>query len=218
MRYRLGIETSTGDHWLAWVLDLPGCYSAGHTRAAAISNAGAAIAAYHQWIARHKAEKPFDDPYMDIHVTEVFQTTEPVPGVETRAFFDEDRMPLAEADVDAVQKLLSYTSRDLLSLCAPSGANGIPQPVLALLKQVTAEEWQYLDHLAMAIPQAELSDDPFQALDQIHGVMSEALAVQSGDMRVVTKNGELWSLRKVIRRMLWLERDRAQQITRLVSQ
>lgn len=218
MRYRLGIETTTGDHWFAWVLDLPGCYSAGHTRAAAISNAGAAIAAYHQWIARHRGEAPFDDPYMDIHVTEVFQTTEPVPGVETRAFFEEDRMPLGEEEVASSLGLLAFTQADLVALCASMKASTLPEPVNTLLTHVAAEEWGYLDRLGLSFPEADLPGAPLDALEKIHTCAREALTARANDKRVVTKDGELWSLRKLIRRILWLERDRAQQITKLASQ
>jgi len=218
MRYRLGIETTTGAHWFAWVLDLPGCYSVGNTRAAAISNAGAAIAAYHQWIARHRNETPFDDPYMDIHVTEVFQTTEPVPGVETRAFFEEDRMPLGEEEVASALGLLGFTRADLVALCTRTKSSPLPEPIHEMLRQVAHEEWKYLDHLGVAFPEADLPGDPLEALEKTHAYAQEALTARANDRRVVTKDGELWSLRKLIRRTLWLERDRAQQITKLVSQ
>ena len=210
MRYRLGIETTTDDHWLAWVLDCPGCYSAGQTRAAAISNAGGAIAAYHQWIARHRGETPFDDPYMDIHVTEVFQTTAPAPGVETRAFFEEDRLPLGESEVASALEMLSFTLADLLAL-------GRASKPPALLAQAAADERGYLDRLGLALPEADLPAEPVVALEKIHACACAALTARPLDQRVVTKDGELWSLRKLIRRILWLERDRAQQISRLAS-
>lgn len=216
MRYRLGIETTTDDHWLAWVLDCPGCYSAGQTRAAAISNAGAAIAAYHQWIARHKGEAAFDDPYMDIHVTEVFQTTAPAPGVETRAFFEEDRLPLGEAEVSEALALLGFTLNDLLALDSADSA-ALPEPVTALMAKVAAEERAYLDRLGLAFPEKDLPAEPLAVLDKIHSCARAALTAHELDQKVVTKDGELWSLRKLVRRILWLERDRAQHIRRLVG-
>ena len=209
MRYRLGIETTTDDHWLAWVLDCPGCYSVGQTRAAAIGNAGGAIAAYHQWIARHRAEQPFDDPYMDIHVTEVFQSTTPAPRVETRAFFEEDRLPLGENEVAGALELLGFTLADLLAL----GQGSSPSP---LLMEVAVEELAYLERLGLAFPESELPTKAAAALDKTHDCARAALTAKT-DQRVVTKDGELWSLRKLLRRILWLERDRAQQITRLAS-
>ncbi len=37
MNYRIAVEDMEPDHWIAWVLDLPGCYSSAKTSSKAIS-------------------------------------------------------------------------------------------------------------------------------------------------------------------------------------
>ena len=53
MRYRLGMEDIEPDHYVAWALDLPGCFSSARSEADAVAHAPERIAGYYAWLAGH---------------------------------------------------------------------------------------------------------------------------------------------------------------------
>jgi predicted RNase H-like HicB family nuclease len=223
MRYRLGIEEMENNHWVAWVFDLPGCFSSGQTRAEAISNAGASIAAYRQWIAARRQEPPVHDPYMDIHVVEVYQPSLASSEITVNAFFDEDRMFLDAAEIAAGLELLEFTRVDLLSLVAhiPPGRRAERHTGETLgstddiLRHIATAEWGYLDRLDLAFPNEYLPEDPIERLDKVRACLRSSLPLLAEDDRIVAKDGETWSVRKIVRRALGHERDHTQHIARL---
>lgn len=225
MRYRLGVEGIKNDHWIAWVFDLPGCYSSGKTRAEAIGNAGASIAAYRLWIARHRQETLLDDPYMDIHVAEVSQTTALSPHMVTHAFFEEDRLFLDQDEISQTLALLDFTRADILALVRQTTAEQRAAPISrhahgsvdGILRHIASIEWWYLDRLGMAFPETDLPSDPLECLEKVRVRLREVLPSLAGDERILTKDDEQWSARKIIRCALWHERDHTQQIARLIG-
>jgi predicted RNase H-like HicB family nuclease len=223
MDYRLGVEDIEPYHWLAWVLDLPGCFAAADSEAAAVAAAPAAIRAYLAWHAGHGAVPGAPPAPARIQVAEVFHGYIGQGDYWVNALFADDRRPLTPADVDTGLRLLSYTRQDLAGLVtglAPA-ALAAPHPaaqnasINSLLQHLaTAECWYFAN---LGLEQPDLPADPLIALDQVRAQTRAWLPTLIGDGRIWEQSGEAWSARKVLRRTLWHERTHTAQITGLLS-
>jgi predicted RNase H-like HicB family nuclease len=225
MRYQLGVEDMEGEHWIAWVFELLGCVSTGKTRAEAVARAGASIAAYQQWLGEHCSERAFEDPYIDIHVAEIYEAVETEPGYIANAFFVDDHIPLAKEDVTFVRCLLEGTRADLLTRVARISPEKRAEPIPGdrfgsidgILGHLGEAEWWYLDRLELAFPKSELPDEPLERLERVRAHLMLHLDELIGDERVTWPNREGWSARKLIRRTVWHERDHTQHIAKLLQ-
>lgn len=206
--------------------DLPGCYGAGSTQTEAVGNASPSISAYRAWLGKHRGNhlSEVEDPYIDVHVVEVFHAFESEPGYIVNAFFEDDRRALSEADVDGALLLLDYTRRDLLALVTQippeqlnmPGVDGAFGTLDGILRHIAGAEWWYLDRLELAVPGDEMPEETFARLEKVRERLRISLPGLVGDERVETHSGERWSARKIVRRALWHERDHTQQIAKLV--
>jgi predicted RNase H-like HicB family nuclease len=106
MRYALALEAMEGDHHIAWVLDLPGCFSSARTQAEAVAGAPGAIRAHLEWLrscgrpARsvHSPGMALDGEPIQTQVVEVFQSflSPENPDYIVNAFFEDDPAPSAQ--------------------------------------------------------------------------------------------------------------------------
>ena len=222
MAYHLGVEDIEPYRWLAWVLDLPGCFAAADSEADAVAAAPAAIRAYFAWLAGHGA--PVRAPAeIGVDVAEVFHGYIGQGDYWVNALFADDRRPLTPADVDTALRLLTYTRQDLAGLVTglSPAALAAPHPadrnvsINGLLQHLaTAERWYFGN---LGLEQAELPADPLTALDRVRAQTRAWLPTLIGDGRVCEWSGEAWSPRKVLRRTLWHERTHTTQIARLLG-
>src|SRR4051812_3642497 len=124
MEYHLGVEEIEPYRWLAWVLDLPGCFAAADSEADAVAAAPAAIRAYFAWLTRHGAPvAPADE--VAVKVAEVFHGYIGEGDYWVNALFAHDRRPLSPADVDRGLRLLAYSRQDLAGLVAGLSATAL---------------------------------------------------------------------------------------------
>ncbi|MBN1430996.1 MAG: hypothetical protein JXB07_21685 [Anaerolineae bacterium] len=225
MRYRLGIEDIKPDYWIAWVFELPGCYSTGKTRAEAISQAGASIAGYQRWLSRHWPERAFEDPYIDVHVVEVFKSVQTGQGYIAHAFFEDDRIPLSSEEGEYVRRLLACSRSDLLDLVETVSPARRAETIDGedfgsiddILRHIGSEEWWYLDRLDVACTERDLPDEPLARLANVRAQLLACLPDLVGTEHTAWVDGEGWSARKLIRRVLWHERDHTQSIAKLLQ-
>ena len=224
MEYRLGVEDIEPYRWLAWVLDLPGCFADGATEAGAVAAAPAAIRAYFAWLATHGAVPVGPPAEVTVQVAEVFHGYIGQGDYWVNALFADDRRPLTPADVDTDLRLLAYTRQDLAGLVAglAPAALAAPHPtaqnasITSLLQHMaTAERWYFAN---LGLEQPDLPPDPLRALDQVRAQTRAWLPTLIGDGRIWEHSGEAWSARKVLRRTLWHERTHTAQVGRLLSE
>ena len=222
MRYSLGIEQVEPGKWLAWIFELPGCFARGSSRDNAIRHSPRAIADYFNW--RDGYQRVTDEAASQLQVTvvEEFDNYETLDGYWVNSFFEYDRRIVSHAEMDDVRWLLSCTRSDLVSAVRRVPASDLDHPlpderfgsVLGILSHVaTAENW-YLNKLGLGYPKSELAGDAFGLLDQVRRrtVLSLSRLADKTDVREV--HGELWSSRKIVRRMLWHERVHTWHIQR----
>jgi predicted RNase H-like HicB family nuclease len=227
MPYHLGVEDTEPNHWVAYVFDLPGCYSSAETQDGAVLLAPARIAEHFDWLARHGRPSPLADPGIVTQVDEIFRAypDNEDPDYIVNAFFEDDRRPLTSNEIDEALWLAGQTRADLLAVTRrvmPDRLHRrIPgerfKHINGILRHVAGAEWWYFDRLGLSFPRDDLPKDPFAALEKVRANSRAMLPRLAGDPQVVERNGELWSARKVVRRMLWHERDHTTHIVKVMS-
>lgn len=208
------------DRWVAHVPDLPGCYSSQKERDAAISAVPTAIQEYVAWCGRHGLHvSGISGPMV---VDEVIRSWMYEDDYEVNAFFAADRPPLLADEVQEITSLLDGTRKDLAEAVEGLDEDALVKefsgerwPIAGILGHIAASEWWYFDRLGLAFSRADLPDDPLDRLSVVRQHVLVTLPQLPKRLGVVTLGGETWSARKVVRRMLWHERDHTQHILRL---
>ena len=193
-----------------WSLRYPGAFARGETAAEAVRKLPAACRRYRLW-----AKLPIEaDAAGDeqVRCTRKIKVDAPVEEGFTAALFPEEKLALDMARYTSLKTLCLISARDLEALFA-----SIPQKDRALLKSrrtvygkvpVTAREmlshvieaqrtWSTLFGVNLGESQGLLADRKrlFVGLERQPGYL---------DGRLVTgPDGELWTLRKLLRRLLW---------------
>ncbi|MEK7784821.1 MAG: type II toxin-antitoxin system HicB family antitoxin [Chloroflexota bacterium] len=227
MRYRLAVEDMEPEHWIAWALDVPGCFSSARTQEEAVANAPARIAEHFTWLTKHGRPASAPDS-IETAVAEVFHSfpSKEDPEYMVSAFFGDDRRPLTADDVDYGLWLLDCTRRDLMDAVTALPPDQLDRPAVApkefetvpgILNHIAIAEWWYFDRLDMALVSnwRQLPADPLTKLEQVRTHSRACLPKLISDTQIVTLVDEAWSARKVLRRTLWHERDHTQQIAKL---
>jgi predicted RNase H-like HicB family nuclease len=228
MSYRLAVEDIEPNHWIAWVLDLPACFSSAKTETEAVTRAPERIAAYFAWLTGHAPSLPEVNVLFDVEVVETFRayTNSEDPEYIVNAFFEDDRRPLTYWDIEVVLRLLQWTRLDLWNVLDSAGsvqlqhvlAGEVHGSILGVVEHVAGVENWYLGHLDLDLQQVQLPTDQLERLQAVRANTREKLGDLIGIERITENSGELWSARKVVRRTLWHERDHTQHIVQLISE
>ncbi|MDX1662912.1 MAG: hypothetical protein R3272_03900 [Candidatus Promineifilaceae bacterium] len=225
MRYRFAVEDMEPDHWVAWSLDLPGCYSAGSTEAQAVGLAPERIGAYRQrLVARGVSGWPLAGP-IDVEVVERFRAFACAhdPDYLVNAFFEYDRRPLDGTEISLALQLLAWNRQALLELVGGLGPEELAASVADrndwrvshILAHIAGAENWYFGHLDMDLH--TLPEEPLARLAAARANTVDRLAQLIGIERITLNCDEKWSPRKVLRRTLWHEQDHTQQLAKLLQ-
>jgi hypothetical protein len=224
MRYALALESMEPGHHIAWVQALPGCFSSAPTQAEAVAGAPGAILAHLEWLqARGRPSALAGEP-VETQVVEVFQAfpSPQDPDYIVNAFFEDDRRVLDAQEIDFALWFLEHSRRELMQAVSRFGPDQFALPIAPaprdslarVLNHLAHAEWWYFDRLDLADPLdwPQLPDDPLIRLEQVRAHARRTLPKLAGEGRVTLRTGEQWSGRKLLRRMLWHERDHTLQI------
>jgi uncharacterized damage-inducible protein DinB len=229
MRIRLVVEDMEPNHWIAWAVDLPGCFSSATTAQSAIAKAPQKIIEHFSWLSKHDNSLLVvnDTDTIETEVVETFQSfpSSEDPDYIVNAFFESDRQPLGYWDFEIALRLLTWTRQDLLDVLHSVSQDSLNKPIpdevrgsiAGIIAHVAVAENWYLDQLGYGLAQADLPKDPLEKLERVRSNTREQLAKLIGDDRITKNSDELWSARKVLRRTLWHEQDHTQHIVRLLS-
>lgn len=207
-------------NWIAHVPDLPGCYSQQAQREQAITLVPQAVEDYLNWCKGHSLfVSGLSGPMI---VSEVIRAWNYENGVEVNAFFACDRPPLVMEEIREIEGILQATRVDLNKAIAEVDFSDLdvqlPEErwtIRGVIEHVAQSENWYLDRLGLALPSDQL---PPEAMDQLEGIRNHSITMLPELARrtgVVTLAGETWSSRKVVRRMLWHERDHTEHIRKM---
>ncbi|MCJ7529944.1 MAG: DinB family protein [Anaerolineales bacterium] len=227
MYHRLVVEDMEPDHWIAWVLDLPACFSSARTSVEAVAQAPRKIADYYLWVSKHEGLMPVPKEPIQVELVETFHSlpSKEDPEYLVNAFFDDDRRPLGYWDIVVAVRLLDWTRQDLLEVITSLDEHQLHKPIptevfgsiAGIIEHIAgAENWYYF-HLGLDLERTRLPDDPLKQIETVRNNTQEQLWKLIGDIRITENSNELWSARKVVRRTLWHERDHTQHITKLLA-
>lgn len=215
----LAVELVETNHWVAYALDLPGCFSSGKTETGAVGGAQECIRRYLEWLSSRGERTPIEDSIRVRVVERYVPPTDQLPDALigdiyiVNALFRHDSLPLSESDVERALAVLSHQREDLLSLL-PSR---IPPEVEELLLHIGAAEWWYWDRIDSGLPREDLPEQWDRRLSVTREFTLAHLSSLVDRKDVYEKMGEGWSGRKVVRRSAWHERDHTNQIAMLLG-
>jgi hypothetical protein len=232
MQVQIGIENNNEGRSVAWSLEHFGCYALGPDGQSALVAMAKAIPEYINWMEKHTENPWFNPTDIDIRLVDVYddyfidkqfnQVKE--GGRLIKAFFKTDWKPLTQMDVEHILQIISWNRQELVEVI--SGVDDATMDKILIegewtIRQIIAHlgrsEWWLADRLERAHAEDQLSDDAFERLLQERGNLVTILPDLIDLNQVVGKDGEIWSPRKVLRRVCWHEKDHIQQIQRLLS-
>ena len=227
----------------AWLLDWPGAFCWGSSRAAALDRVPSAAHRFVGWLEEHGEQ--VDRPALDARP----QIVEDVPayrlddGYEVNASFVADDRPVDGAELDTSLNRLGYARDDLLSLLvrltefeAGGGRLGVEQRSAEALAS-GASPGRQRDEVVRHLAGAEAwfasrldgaaryegpprDGDPATYLEATRNFLIDALRGQwarDPEMARVDGKGERWTLAKVLRRALYHSLDHLQELDRRLA-
>ena len=223
MRVRLAIEKTQELGVLCWALDYPGCFTHGEDDAEAIITMPQALLRHEAWVNLHTDTPWFQLADMDFHVEEAFEAYFSEPDYEVNAFFQDDLRPLSSTEIDQALLLHRWQREELLAGVETLPPNqltarfpGQRWTILGILKHIAKVEYWYLGQIRDDLPPLPLEEaSSFGWLNFTYAQVRQWLPTLANDDRVRTQRGEQWSPRKVVRRLLWHQRDHIGHIQQL---
>ena len=223
MQIRIGLENGFEGRSIAWALDHPGCFAYGQDGAEALLSVPRAVLAYAGWVAAHTPQNwlaGLGD--FDVRLVETFEVYSVdaqfdlvAEGNLVNAFFHQDWKPLTRTELERAAQMLAWSHAELLEFASALSPQVLNAPLegerwtrLGIVAHVATAKWWLLDRLDLAgAPRSSLPKDVFERFAFTQARLLEVLPGLAGVAQVTGKDGELWSPRKLLRRVLWHERD-----------
>ncbi len=221
--YLLNVEEMEG-RWIAHVDGLWGCFASAEQREAALAAVPAAVHAYWAWQRQHggHASEPGEAAATASAVTsainEVHRAWNSRPDYEVNAFFASDRAPLSPAEASRAAQHLAWTRADLLASVAGLSEGDLAReappawPIGGILNHVARAENWYLGCLDLGVAGLDAIRGVFDRPSEVRERLLGVLPGLAGDDRLVVRDGEVWTARKMLRRAVWHERDHTEHI------
>jgi len=233
MIVRVGVENNPEGRSVAWALDHPGCFAYGPDGASAVVAMGRAIPRYIQWMETHTTQPWFNPADIDIRLEEVWEDYQvdadmnrTADGLLVNAWFQSDWKPLAEEEVRQGLLLLEWSRADLLEAFHSLSPEQLDRPIpgerwtiRGILAHVGTTSWWLMDRLDLAaVPRSQLPKDVDERAHTQFERMKQVMAELAGVKKVIGKDGEFWSPRKLLRRAVWHDRDHWGHVCRLAGE
>ena len=219
---RVGLEYGVGGRILAWALDFPGCFAYGQADAEVMLNFARNLLAYEAWINLHADQAWFNLINLDFRIVEVFKpenascmarSSQPV------AFFEDDRRALRQDEVQHALAVYSWQREELLA-----GLEFLPEvayarakqrtgkTIPAIVSQMTQDCYDILAALKLPLPPFLTKSEALAQLDFTTELVRGTLPAWVGVEAIYEVDRELWSPRKVMRHLLWRQREGIEEI------
>ena len=234
MQVQIGIENGFENKSIAFGLDYPGCFSVGSDQAEALLLFPGAFFAHQNWINANTSEswlkniRDIDirlvDTWQVYAVDENYAKTEE-NGKIISAWFQTEWKPLNRMDVVHGLKMLEWSRADLLNVIADLDEETLNRiypgerwSIRGIVRHIGSVEWWLLDRLNQAgMTKPALPTDPLERCAVTRSRLETVLPDLAGIEMVIGKEGEFWSPRKLLRRVLWHEKDHILHIQKLLA-
>jgi predicted RNase H-like HicB family nuclease len=211
-RFAVGVEEGADGGFLAHGLNLLGCAAPGSSAEEAVQNFAAALQQWLQFLAFIGEPVPADDAELEVAVDEWLETEARVGVGETVACFAADLPALGDTELQSGVHRLGELRGLLLArirrrpeaeleVLAEGGWT-----VRQILDELARAQWWLLSRLG-ATPMAETPELTVARLDTAMALVVQHLGHLPAERRGtrLVLEGEEWTPRKVLRRLLWLE-------------
>ncbi|HQK42138.1 MAG TPA: hypothetical protein PLV20_00940 [Anaerolineaceae bacterium] len=225
MLIRVGLEYGIGGRTLAWGLDFPGCFAFGEEDAELMLRFAKALLTFEEWVRLHTDEPWFQLLNPDFRIVEAYHNKQNSAGgedEESRAAFEDDLRPLEREEITNALQVFRWQREELLAglefLPARLFEQTIPGQgwkIMDVVKQIARTECLYLKNLDLPVPDIADGTPPLNALQLCRQQVEKLLPGLEGSRVAVEQNGELWTGRKLVRRLLWQQRVRIDEIKSL---
>ena len=225
MLIRVGLEYGIGGRTLAWGLDFPGCFAFGEEDAELMLRFAKALLTFEEWVRLHTDEPWFQLLNPDFRIVEAYHNKQNSAGgedEESRAAFEDDLRPLEREEITNALQVFRWQREELLAglefLPARLFEQTIPGQgwkIMDVVKQIARTECLYLKNLGLPAPDMTAGTPPLNALQLCRQQVEKLLPGLEGSRVAVEQNGELWTGRKLVRRLLWQQRVRIDEIKSL---
>lgn len=232
MLVTVGMELNNEGRALAWALDFPGCFAYGGDSTESVVGLAHELVVYDYWIRQHSGSSRISSADFDLRIVDTWQVITMNDQYELQdgayavnAWFRNDWKPLQSEEIERGLELLRWSREDLLNVVA--GLEDAPLDreypgerwsIRGVLKHVANAEWWYLERLNLIeIDRRQVPREPFERLSWTRVKVAAALPELAGKELVIGKQGEFWSPRKLLRRILWHEIDHRGHILKLRS-
>jgi hypothetical protein len=210
-RFPVGLEQDASGATRVHPLTLIGCAAEGASPEAALEAFAAELGAWLRFAATCGEPVPPTDAELDITVDEWISTEVAVARGASDACFEADLQPLEEGDVSTALRRLGDLRGQLLRAARSVGEARLDElggewTARRILDELARAQWWTLSRLG-ASPLAELPGTTLGRLDTaIALVVDRFTSLPTGSRGTVLDiDGERWTPRKVLRRLLWLE-------------
>lgn len=210
--FPVGLEEGRDGATLVHALTVPGCVAAGATQEEALAAFPAALAAWLRTLEATGERVPPRDAELEITVDEWVVTGADVAGGDSLACFQRDMEPPTPdeiaRDLRRLGDLRGLLLREIRRRPDEELDRGFGGEWTArrAIEELARAQWWTLSRLGSS-PLAELPDRTLGRLDTAMALVVNAFTDMPPEARsrVLDLDGETWTARKVLRRILWLE-------------
>jgi len=210
-RFPVGLEQDASGATRVHPLTLIGCAADGASPESALEAFAAELGVWLRVAAGSGERVPSADEELDITVDEWVSTDVEVSRGESDACFETDLQRLDEDDISTALRRLGDLRGRLLPAARAVGEARLDEAggewtARRILDELARAQWWTLSRLG-ASPLAELPATTLGRLDTAMALVVDRFASLPADARgtVLDIDGETWTPRKVLRRLLWLE-------------
>lgn len=211
-RISAGLEEGGDGAFLAHALTLPGCVAPGPTPEAAVWALQGEVLDWLGFLAAMGEPVPPRDAELEVAVDEWLRTEARAGDGESTACFAHDLRPLEDADVDRELRWLGGLRAALLARVRRLPGDQVERPlpgggtVRRALEELARAQWWTLSRLG-ASPLGDPGDRTLARLDAAMALVVDHFSHLPRERRALLLeiDGEEWTPRKVLRRLLWTE-------------
>lgn len=207
-----------GNDTLLYSVDHIGAYTRGSSLEAAMSKMGAEIASYSLWKGQEYGSET------DIEIIQEKESDLQIADADSDVLFDTERAPLSREEYEELKSLVLRSACDFYNLyssvsnknesCLPHRSTfygAVPRTAREMYEHTKNVNSYYFEQIDVDVDNEGTIYDcrkrGFELLEQIPDFLDNAVIEGS--------YGELWSLRKVMRRFLWHDRIHAKAMYRM---
>ncbi|MBW3627988.1 MAG: hypothetical protein KY464_01710 [Gemmatimonadetes bacterium] len=222
--FSAGLEEGRDGAALVHSLTIPGCVVGGRDREEALAGFPAVLSDWLHFLAEHEEQVPPPGSELEIAVDEWVTTQSDVASGVSSALFTSDERPLTRVDIDVCLRRLGDLRGPLLRVLRRVPPADLERVEVGdwtasrVADELARAQWWTLTRLG-ASPLAEVPEAPVARLDTAMALVVQRFTEMAPDVRAepVLIEDELWTPRKVLRRLLWLEWELGGSLLRLLT-